>query len=55
MQYVKLGNTELNVSRICFGCMWFGSENNGGITARYGEEQTRSVTLVQVPCMHGNL
>lgn len=43
MEYVKLGNTGLNVSRICFGCMWFGSEDNGGITARYGEEQAREV------------
>ena len=29
MQYTKLGNSELNVSRICMGCMGFGNANNG--------------------------
>ena len=24
MKYTKLGNSELNVSRICMGCMGFG-------------------------------
>lgn len=28
MQYVKLGKTELKVSRICIGCMSFGSESD---------------------------
>lgn len=29
MQYTKLGNSELNVSRICMGCMGFGDARNG--------------------------
>ncbi|MBR3318312.1 MAG: hypothetical protein IKG21_10895 [Atopobiaceae bacterium] len=33
MEYTRLGNTGLNVSRICSGCMWFGRPGNGGIDA----------------------
>ena len=29
MQYAKLGNSELSVSRICLGCMGFGEAGNG--------------------------
>jgi 1-deoxyxylulose-5-phosphate synthase len=29
MKYTKLGNTNLDVSRICMGCMGFGDPNNG--------------------------
>lgn len=29
MKYIKLGNSELNISRICLGCMGFGDSNNG--------------------------
>lgn len=29
MQYTKLGNSELQVSRICMGCMGFGDAQNG--------------------------
>lgn len=29
MRYTKLGNSELNVSRICMGCMGFGDANCG--------------------------
>lgn len=29
MQYMKLGNSNLNVSRICMGCMGFGEAGNG--------------------------
>ena len=29
MQYTKLGNSELQVSRICMGCMGFGDAKNG--------------------------
>ncbi len=39
MEYTRLGNTGLNVSRICFGSMWFGEPGRGGIDVRFGEEQ----------------
>lgn len=29
MEYIKLGNSDLNVSRICLGCMGFGDANKG--------------------------
>lgn len=29
MQYTKLGNSDLTVSRICMGCMGFGDPQNG--------------------------
>ncbi len=31
MQYVKLGNSDINVSRICMGCMGFGDAKRGSI------------------------
>ena len=30
MKYVKLGNSDLNVSRICMGCMGFGDARVSG-------------------------
>ena len=29
MNYTKLGNSDLNVSRICMGCMGFGNPAQG--------------------------
>lgn len=29
MKYTKLGNSDLNVSRICMGCMGFGNAATG--------------------------
>ena len=29
MEYIKLGNSDLNVSRICLGCMGFGDSTKG--------------------------
>ena len=29
MEYTKLGNSDLNVSRICLGCMSFGEVDPG--------------------------
>lgn len=29
MEYIKLGNSNLKVSRICLGCMGFGDSKNG--------------------------
>jgi len=43
MKYVKLGNTGLNVSKICLGTMGFGSLDNGGILGKTGEEEARKI------------
>ena len=43
MQYTKLGNSELNVSRICLGCMGFGNASTGQHSWTVDEEQTRSI------------
>ena len=29
MKYIKLGSSDLNVSRICMGCMGFGDAGQG--------------------------
>lgn len=29
MKYIKLGNSDLKVSRICLGCMGFGDSTSG--------------------------
>lgn len=42
MKYVNLGNTGLKVSRICLGCMGFGSDR-GGIKANIGEKEARKI------------
>lgn len=39
MDYVKLGKTGLNVSRICLGTMGYGSLDHGGIPGKVGEEE----------------
>ena len=43
MQYVKLGNSELNISRICLGCMGFGNASTGQHSWTVDEEQTRTI------------
>ena len=43
MEYVKLGNSELNVSRICLGCMGFGDASIGQHSWTIGEEPTREI------------
>lgn len=43
MQYHKLGNSELNVSRICMGCMGFGEAGNGQHTWTIDEEHSREI------------
>ena len=40
MQYTKLGNSDLNVSRICMGCMGFGDAQNGQHTWTVDEEHS---------------
>src|SRR5687768_6219054 len=44
MEYVKLGNTGLEVSRICLGCMSFGSaEGWGHNTWALNEDDSRPI------------
>lgn len=43
MQYIKLGNSDLNVSRICMGCMGFGEAGNGQHTWTIDEEHSREI------------
>lgn len=43
MQYTKLGNSELNVSRICMGCMGFGDAKNGQHSWTLDEEHSREI------------
>ena len=41
MDYVKLGNTGLDVSRICLGCMTYGDPNRGPHPWTLDEEKSR--------------
>ena len=43
MQYTKLGNSDLNVSRICMGCMGFGDAKNGQHTWTVDEAHSRAI------------
>lgn len=43
MQYIKLGNSELNVSRICMGCMGFGEAGNGQHSWTIDEADSREI------------
>ena len=43
MKYTKLGNSELNVSRICMGCMGFGDPSRGQLSWTIDEEHTREI------------
>ena len=43
MKYTKLGNSELNVSRICMGCMGFGDAQHGQHTWTIDEEHAREI------------
>ena len=62
MEYVKLGNSDLRVSRICLGCMGFGDSTIGQHAWTIGEEPTREIirrslliaavflALIDLPC-----
>ena len=43
MKYVKLGNSDLNVSRICMGCMGFGDSQKGQHTWTLDEDHSREI------------
>jgi aryl-alcohol dehydrogenase-like predicted oxidoreductase len=43
MEYVRLGDTGLKVSRICLGCMSFGIAERGGHAWALNEEQSRPI------------
>ena len=43
MKYVKLGNSDLNVSRICLGCMGFGNAATGQHSWTIDEEKSREI------------
>ena len=43
MQYTKLGNSDLKVSRICMGCMGFGDAAHGQHSWTVDEEHTREI------------
>ena len=43
MEFVKLGNSDLNVSRICLGCMGFGDAATGQHSWTLGEEDSRKI------------
>ena len=43
MKYTKLGNSDLNVSRICMGCMGFGDPGRGQHSWTIDEEHTREI------------
>lgn len=43
MQYTKLGISDLNVSRICMGCMGFGDARNGQHTWTVNETLSREI------------
>lgn len=43
MKYTILGNSDLNVSRICMGCMGFGDAANGQHSWTLDEEHSREI------------
>ena len=43
MEYVKLGLSDLEVSRICLGCMGFGDPASGQHSWTVGEDETRTI------------
>ena len=43
MKYTKLGNSDLNVSRICMGCMGFGDAGNGQHSWTIDEAHSREI------------
>ena len=53
MEYVKLGHSDLSVSRICLGCMGFGAPTIGQHSWTIGEEPTREIRTTFVDDWRG--
>ena len=55
MKYTKPGNSDLNVSRICMGCMDFGDAANGQHSRTIDEEQDEVIIrrVAQTAEKHG--
>ena len=45
MQYTKLGTTDIEVSRICLGCMGFGDSGNGQHAWTLGYEESAMIDV----------
>ncbi len=43
MKYTKLGNSDLNISRVCMGCMGFGETGNGQHSWTIDESHSREI------------
>ena len=43
MKYIKLGNSDLKVSRICLGCMGFGDSTSGQHSRTLDEDHSREI------------
>lgn len=41
MKFLKLGNTDLNISRICLGCMTYGEPSRGNHAWTLPQESSR--------------
>lgn len=51
MKYIKLGNSDLNVSRICLGCMGFGDAEKG--MHKWTLDEKKSVEIIKVALDYG--
>ena len=52
MEYVKLGKTGLEVSRICLGCMTYGDPNKGTHAWSLKEEDSRPLLRSSISAAH---
>lgn len=51
MKYIKLGNSDLNVSRICLGCMGFGDVEKG--MHKWTLDEKKSAEIIKVALDYG--
>lgn len=51
MKYIKLGNSDLDVSRICLGCMGFGDAEKG--MHKWTLDEKKSVEIIKVALDYG--